>query len=461
LYEPVILGDMTRNPAPVTPPVVLTIAGSDSGGGAGIQADLKTIEAGGAFGTSAVTSVTAQNTTGVESTHVLPTEEIAAQTEAVTTDFDVAAIKTGMLATSDVVELVTETVRESEAPAVVDPVMVAASGDRLLEPEAESAYETLVAESTLVTPNADEAEVLTGIEVTDSARAQQAAEELVAMGADAALVKGGHVPGDDVVDVLATEEKIETVRHTRVDTEATHGSGCTLSSAIATRLAHGDDISVAVQTGIDLLARAVRYNLDVGEGPGAVHHMVAVRDQAERDPTAERVAEVVSHFVDRDVSRLVPEVGLNVVGATPYAEVPAECAAVEGRITRTLDGVAANRGVRFGASTNVARFLLAAREYDADLRFAANCRYDDGVAAALDGQDWTVAEYDPAEQPEDSRGILEWAASEAFADTTETPAAVVGHAAPGWEPTVVLLAADTATLTDRTVTLLEAATDDE
>jgi hydroxymethylpyrimidine/phosphomethylpyrimidine kinase len=357
--------------------------------------------------------------------------------------------------------LVTATVRESPAPAVVDPVMVATSGDRLLESAAESAYEDLIAESTLVTPNADEAEVLTGIEVDDSARAQQAAEQLVGMGADAALVKGGHVPGDDVVDVLATEETIETVRHTRVDTEATHGSGCTLSSAIATRLAHGDDISTAVQTGIDLLARAVRYNLDVGEGPGAVHHMVAVRDQAERNPTAERVAEVVNQLTTRDVSRLVPEVGLNVVGATPYAEVPSECAAVEGRITRTLDGVAANRGVRFGASTNVARFLLAAREYDPELRFAVNCRYDDGVAAALDGLDWPVADYDPTEQPEESAGILQWAASEAFANVTETPIAVVGRAAPGWEPTVVVFAPDTATLTDRAVTLLDAATDDE
>ena len=452
---------MARNPAPVTPPVVLTIAGSDSGGGAGIQADLKTIEAGGAFGTSAVTSVTAQNTTGVASTHVLPVEEITAQIDAVRSDFDVGAIKTGMLATSGVVDLVTETVRESPAPAVVDPVMVAASGDRLLEPEAESAYEDLVAASTLVTPNADEAEVLTGIDVEDSARAQQAAEQLVEMGADAALVKGGHVPGEDVVDVLATEETIQTVRHTRVDTEATHGSGCTLSSAIATRLAHGDDVSTAVQTGIDLLARAVRYNLDVGEGPGAVHHMVAVRDQAERDPTAERVAEVVNQFVRRDVSRLVPEVGLNVVGATPYAEVPAECAAVEGRITRTLDGVAANRGVRFGASTNVARFLLAAREYDPELRFAVNCRHDDGVAAALDALDWPVAEYDPTERPDDANEVLEWAAREAFADAAETPVGVVGHAAPGWEPTVVVLAADTATLADRAATLLDAASDEE
>ena len=158
---------MTRQAAPDSKPVVLTVAGSDSGGGAGIQADLKTIEACGGFGTSAVTSVTAQNTTGVESTHVLPVEEIDAQCSVVLSDFDVAAVKTGMLATADVVELVTDRVADLAAPAVVDPVMVAASGDRLLAREAESAYEGLVSEATLVTPNADEAAVLTDVDPAD------------------------------------------------------------------------------------------------------------------------------------------------------------------------------------------------------------------------------------------------------------------------------------------------------
>ena len=262
---------MTRQAVPVSPPTVLTVAGSDSGGGAGIQADLKTIEACGGFGTSAVTSVTAQNTTGVESTHVLPVEEIDAQCSAVLADFDVAAVKTGMLATADVVELVTDRVADLDAPAVVDPVMVAASGDRLLAREAESAYESLVSEATLVTPNADEAAVLTDVDPADEATAREAGERLVGMGADAALVTGGHIGDDAVVDVLVTGDSVETFRHPRVDTAATHGSGCALSSAIATHLARDADLPAAVGSGVELLARAVRYNLDVGEGPGAVH----------------------------------------------------------------------------------------------------------------------------------------------------------------------------------------------
>ena len=446
---------MTRNPAPVTPPVVLTVAGSDSGGGAGIQADLKTIEAGGAFGTSAVTSVTAQNTTGVESTHVLPVEEIRAQCEAVRSDFDVAAVKTGMLATTPVIDLVTDQVAATEAPSVVDPVMVAASGDRLLEPDAEDAYESLVAEATLVTPNADEAEVLTGIDVDDTASARAAGEAVVEMGAEGALVKGGHVPGEEVADILVTGESVEHIRHPRIETDATHGSGCTLSSAIATRLAYGDDPSVAVQTGVDLLARAVRYNVDVGEGPGAVHHMVAVRDRAEREPAAERVHDVLARFVDWDVSPLVPEVGMNVVGATPYAEVPAECAAVEGRISSTVDGVAATRGVRFGASSHVARFLVAAREFDADLRFAVNCRFDDELGEALDALDAPVVEFDRDAEPEAAR-TMQWGARRAFETSEATPAAVVDRGAVGKEPMTRLLAPDAATLADRTFAVLDA-----
>jgi hydroxymethylpyrimidine kinase/phosphomethylpyrimidine kinase len=451
---------MTRTPAPVALPVVLTIAGSDSGGGAGIQADLKTIEAGGAFGASAVTSVTAQNTTGVQSTHVLPVGEIEAQCEAVLSDFDVGAVKTGMLATGDVIDLVREQVGGADAPAVVDPVMVATSGDRLLEPEAENAYEELLAEATLVTPNADEAEVLSGVDVTGAESAREAGATVVEMGADAALVKGGHVPGEDVVDVLVTGADVETIRHPRVETEATHGSGCTLSSAIATRLAHGDDLSSAVHTGVDLLARAVRYSVDVGEGAGAVHHMVAIRDRAERQPTAERVSGAVRQFVRRDVSPLVPEVGMNVVGATPYAEVPAECAAVEGRIARTLDGVSPNGGVRFGASGHVARFLLAAREFDPGLRFALNCRFDDDVEAALDALDGPVVEYDRTAEPDALRGeegrTMGWAARQAFDTADGTPVAVFDRGDVGKEPMVRLLARDSTALVDRTLTLLDA-----
>ena len=444
---------MQRRESPVRPPVVLTIAGSDSGGGAGIQADLKTIEASGAFGTSAITSVTAQNTTGVQGSHLLPTDDIAAQIRAVREDFDVAAVKTGMLATSDVVDLVAD-----RAPAlpnlVVDPVMVATSGDRLLAAEAEDAYEALVAEAALVTPNADEATVLTGRDIEDPDDAATAGRELVAMGADAALVKGGHVPGDAVVDVLVTDDVVRTYRHDRVDTAATHGSGCTLSSAIATRLAHGDELTEAVAAGIDLLARAVRYNLDVGEGLGSVHHTVELRDAAAREPASEAVESVVAALVDADPAPLVPESGMCVAAATPHAERPDEVAAVDGRITQTLAGPRPPGGVRFGAEPDLARLLLAVREYEPARRFAVTCRLTDDIEAALSAFEGPVASVAAGERAADD--TPEALVERAFEDVDGSPLAIVDPGAVGVEGQVVVLADGAATVTERVETLLDA-----
>ena len=438
----------TRIPAPTEKPVVLTVAGSDSGGGAGIQADLKTIEATGGFGVSALTAVTAQNTTSVDSSHVLPVDELEAQLDAVLSDFEVAAVKTGMLATTEVVETVTEYAADLDCPLVVDPVMVAATGDRLLTEAAETAYEDLVAAATLVTPNADEAAVLTDVEPEDEAGARLAGQRLLSTGADAALVKGGHIPGDGVLDVLVTENDIEVARHPRIDTDATHGSGCTLSAAVATRLAHGEPLVDAVGRSVAFMERAVRYHHDVGEGAGAVHHLVALRNEATRDATAEAVRGVVRRLEAADVRPLVPEVGTNVVGATPYAESADETAAVEGRVTRGLDGVRAD-GVRFGASGHVARFLLSAREYRPDLRFAVNCRFDDGVAAALEALGWPVAEHDGGAAADDGTD-----GPGAALAGTEEPVAVVDHDA-STAPMTKVVAEDATTLGDRLLALCE------
>lgn len=265
---------------PRSPPVAATIAGSDSGGGAGIQADLKTMAAHGVFGTSIVTAVTAQNTCGVDGSYPLDPEEVQAQYNAVVGDFDVRAIKTGMLATAPIVETVTASVRSFEGPVVVDPVMIAATGDRLLSEAAEDAYGALIAESTLVTPNADEAAALTGTNIETTADAAAAGRALVDRGADATLVKGGHIAGETVVDTLVRREAdgvaVDRFEHERVDTDATHGSGCTLSSAIAARLARGDDLDSAVEASVAFMSRAVRYGVDVGGGSGAVNPLVDI-----------------------------------------------------------------------------------------------------------------------------------------------------------------------------------------
>ena len=457
---------MTRQYAPVSPPVALTIAGSDSGGGAGIQADLKTMEAHDAFGTSVITATTAQNTTGVHDVNVLPTDHIEAQYDAVVEDFRVQAIKTGMLATAPVIETVVDCLNRYEGPLVVDPVMVAATGDRLLSEDAEAAYADLIKQSTLVTPNVDEAEILTETEIDDAKAAEQAGRELVDQGADAALVKGGHLDGDDVVDTLVVAEadgepRTEQFSHPRIETAATHGSGCTLSSAIAARLARGESLSTAVAGGVAFMERAVRYGIDVGSGPGSVHHLVDLRERADRVAVSDAVEAVVARLVDRKVETLVPDIGMGVVGATRYAETPAEVVGVDGRICRTRSGIRPTAGVRSGGSVGLANQLLAARETFPELRFAVNCRFDAGVETALSAVDGPVVESETADVESDAVERVDHTApvvsidSESLPDN-KPPAAVIDRGSEGRQPGVVLFGTDSETLIERTLTLYEA-----
>jgi hydroxymethylpyrimidine/phosphomethylpyrimidine kinase len=258
----------------MTPPIALTIAGSDSGGGAGIQADLKSFQHFRVFGTTAITAVTAQNTRGVTGWVPVPVEMIEAQIDAVASDLRPAATKTGMLADSAIVTAVAGAIRKHAlAPLVVDPVMVSASGDPLLERDAVVAMrELLIPLATLVTPNLDEAEILLGETVRDVEAMERAGRALVARGATAALIKGGHLVGDASIDVLVHGERVRTFSHPRIATEHTHGTGCTLSAAIAALLALGTELDAAVEQSIDWVHRAIRTAPRLGGGHGPLNH---------------------------------------------------------------------------------------------------------------------------------------------------------------------------------------------
>jgi len=258
------------------PAIALTIAGSDSGGGAGIQADLKTFHSFGVYGTSVLTAVTAQNTLGVTGIHPIPLEVVKAQIHAVASDLPPGAVKTGMLATAPLVELVAEEIRAHGLPnVVVDPVMVATSGDRLLEEVAEgSIARILLPLATLVTPNLHEARLLTGLPVEDEEGMERAARRLVEMGAGAALVKGGHLPGGEALDLLFDGATLHRWRRPRMETRHTHGTGCTLSAAAAAVLARGFPVEVAVAAAVDYVARAIARAPGLGRGHGPVNHLV-------------------------------------------------------------------------------------------------------------------------------------------------------------------------------------------
>lgn len=265
-------------------PIALTIAGSDSGGGAGIQADLKTFHAFGVFGTSAVTALTAQNTVGVRGVHAVPSEMVRAQIAAVAEDLPPRACKTGMLATAELVATVAGVIRDAGLDRfVLDPVMVAASGDRLLDRDAErEVADRLLPLSTVVTPNLDEAGILVGRELHGEADMRAAAETLVERGASAALVKGGHLEGDEVVDVFFDGRGHSVWRRPRIGTTSTHGTGCTLSAAIAAGLAHGRSLSRAIEDALDYVQRALAEAPGLGRGHGPLNHFVPAASVAAR-----------------------------------------------------------------------------------------------------------------------------------------------------------------------------------
>jgi hydroxymethylpyrimidine/phosphomethylpyrimidine kinase len=260
---------------------VLIIAGSDSGGGAGVQADIKTVTALGGYAATAITAITVQDTLGVHGVYAVPLDVIQAQARAVLDDIGADAIKTGMLGDAATVLAVARLLdRAAGIPAVVDPVMVAKSGASLLAVEAiEASRAELVPRAALLTPNAPEAEALTGLPVTTTDDLRRAGERLLAAGAHAVLMKGGHIPGDRVIDLLLTANGETVFQGARIETRHTHGTGCTLASACATGLAQGMKLEHAVARAWAYTAEAIRRAPGFGAGAGPLDHAWPVRDR--------------------------------------------------------------------------------------------------------------------------------------------------------------------------------------
>ena len=252
---------------------VLTIAGSDSGGGAGIQADLKTITLLGSYGMSAITALTAQNTRGVSAIHAVPSGFVDAQVEAVVTDIGVDVVKTGMLLNAEIIAVVAAAIERHGILAVVDPVMIAKGGASLLQNDAISALcRELIPRAYLLTPNIPEAEALTGLVITDEAGMERAARALQSLGAANVLLKGGHLAGDEAVDLLLCGNKLQRFVAPRITTTNTHGTGCTFAAAIAAFLAQGWPLPIAVGRAKDFLTAAIASAQPLGKGHGPVNH---------------------------------------------------------------------------------------------------------------------------------------------------------------------------------------------
>ncbi|CAE6933636.1 Phosphomethylpyrimidine kinase [Vibrio sp. B1REV9] len=271
----------TQTTVPSTTPIVLTIAGSDSGGGAGIQADIKAISATGSFACSVITAITSQNTQGVSAIFPIPLDHVESQLDSVFTDLNIVAVKVGMLADSNIIKVVASKIKQYQPKhLVIDPVMVATSGDLLLEQSAISTLkEALIPLADIITPNLPEGAALTGKAVPQSESAMNdMITDLRALGAKAVLLKGGHLEKDENSnDLLILQDSAELISAKRFPTKNTHGTGCTLSSAIASYLAQENSLNRAVHLGKEYITQAIAHadELNVGQGHGPVHHFFA------------------------------------------------------------------------------------------------------------------------------------------------------------------------------------------
>jgi hydroxymethylpyrimidine/phosphomethylpyrimidine kinase len=422
----------------------LTIAGSDSGGGAGIQADLKTFSALGVHGLTVVTSLTAQNTSGVREIHDPPKEFLEAQFDALHEDFPIRAAKTGMLSKEGIIETVARKV--GDYPLVVDPVMVAQSGDSLLEEGAvRTLQRRLFPRALLLTPNLLEAEALTGLTIRNEDGMKRAAE-ILSDHVPNVLVKGGHLHG---TDVLSLEGRVYVLEGEFLRGPA-HGSGCTLAAAIAAHLALGFDLLTSVRRSKAFVSRGIASAYLPGKGSRVVNPLA----EDWKAGVFYRLHRVVAALVENPaLPQLIPEVGMNLTYALPGARDVGEVAAIAGRIVRVGDRAGTAGGVAFGGSSHMARVTLAAMGFDPGVRSALNLRFSEEILEAC-RRCFVLSEFDRREEPEGERGTMEWGTERAIAKLERVPDAVFDRGGMGKEPMIRLLGRDPEEVREKVLRLL-------
>jgi len=386
---------------------VMAVGGSDSGGGAGIQADIKTFAVLRVYGTSVITSITAQNTLGVFKTYDLPPDIVVDQMETVITDIKVQFAKTGMLSNADITNAVADIIQNHRIPLVVDPVMAAEAGGSLVKESLRTVVEKLLPIATTVTPNIKEAEVLSGTAIYHLDDMKRAAREIYAFGPKSVIVTGGHLAGSDVL----YNGEFEILKGSVIE-GGTHGAGCTFSAAVTAFLAKGYNINQSASMAKVFVTDAIANSVKVGSGAGSVDQAATTFEKSERYFTIRCVQQALDAL--RNMSpQLIPEVGSNIVMATSNAKSGIDVAGVSGRIVRVGKRALPVGCIEFGASDHVARIVLTAMKYDANLKSAMNIRYSSDTINACENLGMTIVEFDRADEPEEV-STMEWGVARAM-----------------------------------------------
>ncbi len=426
--------------------IAVTIAGSDSIGGAGIQADLKTFASFGVYGTSAITAVTAQNTFDVINSAILPGKLVYDQLRAVAEDCGIDAGKTGMLGNADVVEHVVKFLDEYEFPLVVDPVMIAKSGARLLDEKGiEMLKEKLIPHAFCVTPNTEEAEILTRIKIKDREDMITAGEKIVEeFGCTSALIKGGHLQAEKVLGVLYYNGKVYEFTSEKRE-GCFHGTGCMLSAGIAANLALGKDIVQAVEIARKAVYEGIVYSVPAGKNCDSVNSIAIMEKKALAFEMLHEMKETVKMLeMTEGVENLIPEVGMNVCYAMPrpYAKSAEDVLAVDGRISRGKERIVHSGRFEFGSSRHLARAILKYMEFYPEFRAAINLRYGDDIIEKAEKAGLSISFYDRREEPEEVKrkegATIPWGIEEAIKRAGKRPDVIYHLGDLGKEPMVVV-----------------------
>lgn len=424
-------------------PIAITIAGSDSGGGAGIQADLKTFAALGVHGTTAITSITAQNTFSVTAVEDLKPEMIREQIRAVAEDLGIDAGKTGMLHTEEIIKTVSSEVSKYKFPLVVDPVMIAKSGAPLLKPEAMDAMKNqLLPKATVITPNKFEAEKLSGMKIKNLRDAEATARKISEMGPKAVVIKGGHLEGGNVVDLLYYKGKIRKFSAPRLDVKTTHGTGCSFSAAITAGLAKKMDILEAVEKAKKIVTLSIKFGLNIGKGYGPVNPMAHLYRESSRYNVLMNLEKAKALLeANPAVAMLCPEVGMNIAMAIPYAESIDDVAAIDGRIVKTCKGVRASGNPKFGCSSHLAKYIIEILKHDERKTAAINLKFSNELLKVLQKWGMTISLYDRGKEPADIKRVegmtIPWGTKEAIKKVGKVPDVIYHRGDIGKEPMIL------------------------
>jgi len=439
---------------------ILTIAGSDSGGGAGIQADLKTITLLGGFGMSVLTALTAQNTVSVSAIHAVPPEFIGQQLDAVLSDIGADAVKTGMLFNADAIKVVADRLSAyGTKKIVVDPVMVAKGGDVLLVQEArETLVARLIPMALVVTPNITEAEVLSERSIRSKDDIHGAARIIHAMGPQYVLIKGGHLEGP-ATDCLYDGQDFFEFSKVRIDTPHTHGTGCVYSAAIATHLAMELEIKEAVEKAKSFIHDSIRFGFPLGKGHGPANPFARFAREQEKYRVLEALKACLARLQKASVGDLVPEVQSNLGYALPFAETHQDVAAFPGRLVRLGKRIVSVSGPAFGASRHIATIILTIMRHDPDFRSAMNIRFSEGLIQQCKDLGWTVYSFDRSEEPqaikEQEGSSLEWGTERVLSKETRIPDIIFDRGDMGKEPMIRVLGRNPDEVADKVLKLAQ------